>query len=302
MRAIVRRMGSYTRWLAVVGAIVLCTTAPTSVAPQQPAAATPWPAPLDPQVVRDQDDMTWADYKPIPGVNWAVRHARPPSERTIKIAMVLLTSRTSRSSSRCRSTPTRSAIPRSIRSSARTCRSSTTTSGTSRSRSTTAAPCTSTGWSCRTAHRRRVHAVRSLSHSTTPHTANCGRRHAGGQQADATLWRDVDALWRPPPARTSARFDLVMRIYAGYDETTVWQEFGEMKFQTQATTSSRRSVIPIRSKPAGSIRATPTGPAGWPARICGATPASTWARARAPFVTRSRTRRSASATTTTIPT
>ena len=32
--------------------------------------------------------MTWADYKPIPGVNWAA-DTRAPSERTIKIAMVL---------------------------------------------------------------------------------------------------------------------------------------------------------------------------------------------------------------------
>jgi len=27
--------------------------------------------PIDPQVVQDQDSMTWSDYKPIPGKNWA---------------------------------------------------------------------------------------------------------------------------------------------------------------------------------------------------------------------------------------
>ena len=30
-----------------------------------------------------------------------------------------------------------------------------------------------------------------------------------------------------------AQYDLVLRVYAGYDETTIWQEFGEMKFETK---------------------------------------------------------------------
>ena len=46
--------------------------------------------------------------------------------------------------------------------------------------------------------------------------------------------RDVDALWRADQgANIRQQFDLVLRIYAGYDETTVWQEFGEMKFETK---------------------------------------------------------------------
>ena len=31
----------------------------------------------------------------------------------------------------------------------------------------------------------------------------------------------------------------MIRIYAGYDETSVWQEFGEMKFQTKEDYSRR---------------------------------------------------------------
>lgn len=27
--------------------------------------------PIDPQLIQDQDDMTWGDYHPIPGKNWA---------------------------------------------------------------------------------------------------------------------------------------------------------------------------------------------------------------------------------------
>ena len=29
------------------------------------------PPPIDPQKVEDQDDMTWDDYHPIPGIDWA---------------------------------------------------------------------------------------------------------------------------------------------------------------------------------------------------------------------------------------
>src|SRR6185436_12135107 len=48
------------------------------------------PGPLppdDPQVVRDQDDMTWDDYRPIPGVNWADT-SRRGTKRTMRVAIV----------------------------------------------------------------------------------------------------------------------------------------------------------------------------------------------------------------------
>ena len=39
----------------------------------------------------------------------------------------------------------------------------------------------------------------------------------------------------PPTAGADikSKYDVVLRIYAGYDETGVWQEFGEMKFETK---------------------------------------------------------------------
>ncbi|MFJ8555072.1 metallopeptidase domain-containing protein [Streptomyces sp. NPDC093676] len=40
-------------------------------------------------------------------------------------------------------------------------------------------------------------------------------------------------MWKQDVGADEAKtFDRAMRIYAGYDETSVWQEFGEMKFQT----------------------------------------------------------------------
>jgi len=48
---------------------------------------------------------------------------------------------------------------------------------------------------------------------------------------------DVDALWAEdvgiPADSLRASYDAVLRMYASYDETGVWQEFGEMKFDTR---------------------------------------------------------------------
>ena len=54
-----------------------------------------------------------------------------------------------------------------------------------------------------------------------------------GYEADGRLEPDADALWRAAAGDIKSKYDIVIRIYAGYDETSVWQEFGEMKFQNK---------------------------------------------------------------------
>jgi M6 family metalloprotease-like protein len=184
--------------------------------------AIPALPPIDRQVVRDQDDMTWAaDYKPIPGVNWAA-DTRAPSERTIKIAMVLfdfedqpfvvtLPKRSDPFGNPQIDPIKREDVPRFYHD----------------------------FWNKPQPlnYGRSVHEYwMELSHGRIgveftpfgpyripgPYT----KGHGNAEMADA-VWRAV--------AGEDVRkgFDLVMRIYAGYDETTVWQEFGEMKFQTR---------------------------------------------------------------------
>jgi M6 family metalloprotease-like protein len=55
-----------------------------------------------------------------------------------------------------------------------------------------------------------------------------------GFTCDGHMESDADALWRADAGKDIAKkYDIVLRIYAGYDETSVWQEFGEMKFQSK---------------------------------------------------------------------
>jgi M6 family metalloprotease-like protein len=51
-----------------------------------------------------------------------------------------------------------------------------------------------------------------------------------GSVARSRMEPDVDSLWRADAGDIKSQYDAVLRIYAGYDETGVWQEFGEMKF------------------------------------------------------------------------
>jgi M6 family metalloprotease-like protein len=51
-----------------------------------------------------------------------------------------------------------------------------------------------------------------------------------GSRARSHMEPDVDDLWKADAGDIKEPYDAILRIYAGYDETGVWQEFGEMKF------------------------------------------------------------------------
>ena len=72
-------MSAFRVWLIVAIAGVLAV-------PVSARAAGP-PPPLDPQQVQDQQTMTWNDYRPIPGLNWATSGAIP-TKTSLKLAVV----------------------------------------------------------------------------------------------------------------------------------------------------------------------------------------------------------------------
>lgn len=62
--------------LGVCGVLLTAQMAPNRPGPLRP---------IDPQQVQDQETMTWADYRPIPGANWADNSV--PGERVLRVAL-----------------------------------------------------------------------------------------------------------------------------------------------------------------------------------------------------------------------
>ena len=116
-----RRKFRFVRILMLAGAsFALLAAGPGQSAKDRAPALSP----IDPQRVQDQDLMTWDDYRPIPGKNWADPALKP--ERGFKLARRGdRFSGTSPSSSPCPRVRIPSAIPRSIRSPGKRSRSST---------------------------------------------------------------------------------------------------------------------------------------------------------------------------------
>ncbi len=210
--------------------------------PSQPKAGgqAPGLAAIDPQKVEDQDDMTWADYHPIPGVNWADPR-RQPTVKLMRIAVLLADFddqpfvMTLPKHSDLFGNPQIDPVPRAD-----------------------VAKFYADFWNKpqavnrgHTLHEYWMEQSRGrMGVTTTPF----GPYHmpqkmfqyglAGNQRGAMPsgyaparrggLTGDVDALWRADAGtNVGTNFDIVLRIFAGYDETCLWQEFGEMKFQTR---------------------------------------------------------------------
>jgi M6 family metalloprotease-like protein len=55
-----------------------------------------------------------------------------------------------------------------------------------------------------------------------------------GSPANGRLEKDCDSIWIDDIGEDVRKnYDAILRVYASYDETGVWQEFGEMKFNTK---------------------------------------------------------------------
>ncbi|SDM17781.1 M6 family metalloprotease domain-containing protein [Allokutzneria albata] len=79
-----RVRSSLWRLLALAAATVVAVTAPSAVS----AAPGNRSAPIDPKNWENPQDMTWSDYRKVPGTNWADPNGKP-TKRTFKGALVL---------------------------------------------------------------------------------------------------------------------------------------------------------------------------------------------------------------------
>jgi M6 family metalloprotease-like protein len=229
-------------WAAAIQAAPM----PSPVMPPEPAGP-PAPAdatakglpPIDPQQVEDQDDMVWSDYHPIPGVDWT-DPAKKATVRTIRVAMivadfddqpfVMTLPKHSDSYGNPQTDPIkREDIPQYYL-------------DFWNGRSPAHNGHTANEYWMEQSHGRIGVSMDKFGPYRMPkHLYQYGLREWGAQNygpsgvpIDGNVQNDCDALWRADAgANVRQNFDLVLRLFAGYDETSVWQEFGEMKFQTR---------------------------------------------------------------------
>ena len=197
------------------------------------------PPPIDPQRVQDQDEMTWADYRPLPGKNWGDPTLKP--ERGFKLAVVAVDFPdqpfviTRPKGSDPFGNPRIDPIPREQ------------------------VPQFYADFFTRpTPHNRGLnihHYWMEISRGKFGITQvdaygpyrlpkpywwyglneyGQNKYTPDGSEAAGRLERDCDQLWVNDIGRDLRKeYDAILRIYAGYDETGVWMEFGLMKFKSK---------------------------------------------------------------------
>lgn len=193
------------------------------------------PQPIDPQQVQDQDDMTWDDYRPIPGKNWADPSLVP--ERKFRMALVavdfpdqpfvITLPKNSDPFGNPQINPIkREDVPRFY--SDFWMKPSAVNHGQ-----------TINGyWMEQSRGKFGITTLEAFGPYRMPKNLweyglneyNQNNSTPDGSQANSRMEPHVDSLWRADAGDIKSQYDAILRVYAGYDETGVWQEFGEMKF------------------------------------------------------------------------
>ena len=200
--------------------------------------ATEVPGPIDPQRVQDQDDMTWDDYTPIPGKNWADPSLVP--EREFRMALVAVDFpdqpfvMTLPEGSDLFGNPqidpvNREEIPQFY------------TDFFLKPGEVNHGQTINGYWMEQSRGKFGITLLEPYGPYRMPRELwKYGLSEWGqnsftpdGSVVHYRMERDVDSLWRADAGDVKQNYDAVLRIYAGYDETGVWQEFGEMKFNTR---------------------------------------------------------------------
>ena len=194
--------------------------------------------PIDPQVVQDQDEMTWEVYRPIPGKNWADPALTAP--RMMKIAVVAIDFPdqpfvvTLPKHSDPFGNPQIDPVKREdvaqfyadFYNTPSDVNHGQTINGY---------------WMEQSRGKIGIAKIDAFGPYRMPKNLwEYGCNEYGqqddtptGERANGRMERDCDAIWSEAAGDVRRNYDAVLRMYAGYDETGVWQEFGEMKFRDQ---------------------------------------------------------------------
>ena len=224
--------------LAAAAGLLTLVLAVNAGGPPGPRTGIAALAPIDPQRVQDQDTMTWADYRPIPGHDWADPSLKPL--RGFKLAIVGIDFPdqpfviTRPKGSDPFGNPQIDPIPRE--------RVPQFYAGFWMKPGDVNHGRTINGyWMEQSRGQVGIGKIDVFGPYRMPKNLFQYGLNEYGQQsgvptgftADGRMERDADELWRAGAGDIRSQYDIVLRIYAGYDETSVWQEFGEMKFQTK---------------------------------------------------------------------
>jgi len=197
-----------------------------------------FPKPLDKQEVQDQDDMKWSDYKPIPDINWADPSLTPEREFKMALVAVDFTDQPFVITQPKYSDPfgnpqvdpiKRDEVPQFYSDfwlKPNKYNNGQTINGY---------------WMEQSRGKFGITALDAFGPylMPRPHWAYGLNEHRqndqtpDGSRARYRMERDVDSLWLADKGDLKKDYDAILRIYAGYDETGVWQEFGEMKFNSK---------------------------------------------------------------------
>lgn len=194
--------------------------------------------PIDPQIIVDQDKMTWLDYRPIPGRNWADPSLRPG--RQMKIALVAIDFPdqpfvvTLPKHSDPFGNPQIDPIPR--EKVAQFYADFWNTPGEVNHGQTI-----NGYWMEQSRGQVGVAKIEAFGPYRMPKNLweyGCnewGQANATptGVTARGRMEKDCDSVWAREAGEIMRNYDAILRIYAGYDETGIWQEFGEMKFRSK---------------------------------------------------------------------
>ena len=224
-------------WILGLASICFILMISTSGNPGQKRSASL--APLDPQKVQDQDLMTWDDYRPIPGRNWADPSLKP--ERGFRLAVVGI------------DFPDQPFVISLAKGSdpfgnpqidpvAREKVSQFYADFFMKPSQVNHGQTINGYWMEQSRGKFGITEVEVFGPYRMPRPIWAyGLNEYGqndstpdGSKADGRMEQDCDAVWTAAVGKDIRKnYDAILRVYASYDETGVWQEFGEMKFNTK---------------------------------------------------------------------
>jgi M6 family metalloprotease-like protein len=233
------RKTRYVLFILLAALITVTAVGARAIRSQSRGAAAP--APIDPQKVQDQDAMTWADYHPIPGHNWADPSLKPEREFRMALVAVDFSDQPFVITLPKRSDPfgnpqidpvRREQVPQFyadfyLKPSAINHGQTINGYWMEQSRGKFGITKLDAFGPYRMPQPLWHYGLNEYGQSnSTPDGKPLPRRNQ-------ELENDVDALWAADKGNLKSNYNAILRIYAGYDETGVWQEFGEMKFNSK---------------------------------------------------------------------